>query len=209
MNPTRFMALLLGVIVASAVSAQTGGEFVDQANQFKITLTGDWRPVSHTDSAGRPKTEFVDGDRSIGLLRITRESGGSKSVADLIREEEEALKVYKASYEHDTKEAFGGGPLKGMLLSFYFVEDGRKMAGAYYFLQDKDSVWQLRFIGKRGKLDLNRNIIDRMARSFSPTWSGAGGGLELFVVPALAGPSRKGELHSVLKAVTTNARRSL
>jgi hypothetical protein len=169
MNRYGLLSLLLAGALAAGVSAQTGDAFVDQAGKFKITLQGDWHAVPYSDSAGHQRTEFVDGDRSIGLLRVTSEPLGSKSIADLIREEEEALKVYKASYQPDTKEAFGGGPLKGMLLAFYYVEGGRKMAGAYYFLQDKESVWQLKFVGKRGKLDLNRNLVDRMARSFSPT----------------------------------------
>ena len=108
-------------------------------------------------------------DRSEGLLKISKENLGSRSVADMAREEEETLKTYKGGLEITGNEPFGGGPLKGIRLSFFYVEGTRKYAATYYYLQDGNSVWVLRFAGRRGALDQIRNITDQMARSFRPS----------------------------------------
>ncbi len=166
----KVRALLFAAVATIAlncsVTALADKEYTDPGGKFKILLIGDWRPVSYSDAVGRQKTEFVYRDRSEGLLKITRESLGSRAVADMVREEEETLKVYKGGLEITGQEPFGGGPLKGIRLSFFYVEGGRKFAATYYYLQDGDGVWVLRFVGKRGAVDTIRNITDQMARSF-------------------------------------------
>jgi hypothetical protein len=87
----------------------------------------------------------------------------------MIRQEEENLRVYKPGYQRVTLEPFGGGALAGTLLTFYSSESGRQMANTYYYLQDGNTVWVLRFSGKRGTLDINRNLTDQIARSFRTT----------------------------------------
>ena len=166
----KFLALLFAagaaIFLNSAVTALVDKDYEDPGGKFKILLIGDWRPVSYSDAVGRQKTEFVYRDRSEGLLKITRESLGSRAVADMVREEEETLRVYKGGLEITGHEPFGGGPLKGIRLSFLYVEGGRKFAATHYYLQDGDGVWALRFVGKRGAVDTIRNITDQMARSF-------------------------------------------
>ena len=162
---------LLALVFAAGIAANAVGapildkEYQDPGGKFKIVLIGDWRPVSYSDAVGRQKTEFVYRDRSEGLLKITRENLDSRTVADLAREEEETLKVYKGALEITGNEQFGGGSLKGIRLSFYYVEGGRRSA-TYYYLQHGDGAWVLRFTGKRGAIDTIRNITDQMARSF-------------------------------------------
>jgi hypothetical protein len=129
---------------------------------------GDWRGVSYKDAVGREKTEFVYRDRSEGLLKITRESL-SGSLADVVRQEEENLKIYRPGFERSASEPFGGGTINGIRLSFFSTDGNRKMANTFYYLQDKNSVWVLRFTGKRGALDTVRNLTDQVARSFRPT----------------------------------------
>ncbi|HSB08126.1 MAG TPA: hypothetical protein VLM38_01335 [Blastocatellia bacterium] len=154
-------ALMFG---AAAASRQTQ-EYTDPAKHYKLTLSGDWRAVSYNDAVGRPKTEFVYRDRSEGLLKITREPL-TGSLADAVRQEEETLKIYRGGFEGLSSEPFGGGQLTGIRLSFYSTEGGRKMANTFYYLQDKNAMWALRFTGKRGALDTTRNITDQIARSF-------------------------------------------
>ena len=163
-----FLTAILISVFTLAASAQTQKEFVDPAGKFKLTLMGDWRAVSYSDAVGRQKTEFVYRDRSEGLLKITKESLTANSLGDMVQQEEESLRIYRAGYERAAREAFGGGGLDGLRLSFFNNEGGRQLASTYYFLKDGNSVWVLRFTGKRGSLDSNRNITDQIARSFSP-----------------------------------------
>jgi hypothetical protein len=162
-----FLAVGL-VAFGSLAAAQTGQEFVDKEGKFKVTLAGDWKPVSYSDAVGRQKTEFVYRDRSEGLLKITRENL-SGSLADMIRQEEENLRIYRSGFEGSSREQFGGGQLSGIRLSFYSVDSGRRTANTYYYLQDNNNVWVLRFTGRRGSLDTIRNVTDQIARSFRPT----------------------------------------
>jgi hypothetical protein len=161
---TLLMSVVLFGVIAP-VTAQNGQEFTDPAGQYKLTLIGDWRAVSYSDAVGRPKTEFVYRDRSEGLLKVARETLPG-ALSDFVRQEEENLKIYRSGFEGSVKEPFGGGALAGIRLSFYSTEGNRKMANTYYYLQDKNAVWALRFIGKRGSLDAIRNVTDQVARSF-------------------------------------------
>jgi hypothetical protein len=162
-----FLTAILVSVCSLAASGQTGRDFEDPAGRFKLALIGDWKPVTYSDAVGRQKTEFVYRDRSEGLLKISRESL-SGQLADMVRREEENLRIYRAGFERSASEAFGGGALTGMRLSFFSTDGGRQNANTYYFLQDKDAVYVLRFTGKRGSLDTNRNITDQVARSFKP-----------------------------------------
>jgi hypothetical protein len=159
-------AILIGVC-SVAVQAQSGQEYEDPTGKFKLALIGDWKPVTYNDAVGRQKTEFVYRDRSEGLLKISKESL-SGSIADMARQEEERLKMYRSGFERSASEAFGGGALTGIRLSFFSTDGGRQHANTYYFLQDKSTVYVLRFTGRRGSLDTNRNISDQVARSFKP-----------------------------------------
>ncbi|MEK6407613.1 MAG: hypothetical protein AABN34_11670 [Acidobacteriota bacterium] len=161
-----FIALVL-LAIAPAAIAQNAQEFADPAGQYKLTLMGDWRAVSYNDAVGRQKTEFVYRDRSEGLLKVVREPL-TGSLADMVRREEENLKIYRSGFEGSSSEPFGGGPLNGIRLSFFSTEGNRKMANTFYYLQDKNAVWVLRFTGKRGSLDAIRNVTDQIARSFRP-----------------------------------------
>jgi hypothetical protein len=163
----RLLVASLAIVACPlSVRPQTGKVYEDKTNGFRITLVGDWRAVSYNDAVGRQKSEFVYRDRSEGLLRITRDSLGSRSIADVEHEEEEAMRAFRSGFELADKETFGGGTLRGMRLSYYYVESGRKIVATMYFLQDSNQVWELKFTGKRGVLDLIRNVTDEMARSF-------------------------------------------
>src|SRR5262249_28514974 len=159
------VASLAIAICPLCVHPQAGRVYEDKANGFRITLIGDWRAVSYNDAVGRQKSEFVYRDRSEGLLRITRESLGSRPISDVEHEEEESARAYRAGFELAGKETFGGGALRGMRLAYYYVESGSNLAATMYFLQDANQVWELKFTGKRGVIDLIRNVTDEMPRS--------------------------------------------
>jgi hypothetical protein len=160
--------LILFGIANTGFAQEASQEFKDPSGKYKITLIGDWKAISYSDAVGREKMEFVYNDRSEGLLKITKEKLNGIKLAGKVREEEETLKMYRAGFERPSTEHFDAGAIDGMRFAFYSADSGRKSASAFYFLQDGDYVWVLRFTGRRGVLDTIRNITDRMARSFTP-----------------------------------------
>ncbi len=162
-----FLTTMLLLVSFPALGVQSENEHLDKTAGFKLSLQGDWRPVSYDDAVGRRKTEFVYRDRSEGLLKVSKQRLNG-SLADLVKQEEETLRLYRAGFERASSESFGGGSLEGYRLSFYTADGGRQTASTFYFLQDKDAVWVLRFTGKRGTIDTIRNVTDKLARSFQP-----------------------------------------
>jgi hypothetical protein len=157
----------LMVCAMPVAAAQSGHAYEDPSGKYKLVLYGEWKAVSYSDAGGRQKTEFVYRDRSEGLLKISSETL-SGSVSDMVRQEEDTLKIYRKGFERAATETFGGGALSGIRLSFFSTEGRRQTASTFYFLQDKSNVYVLRFTGKRGVLDTNRNVTDQVARSFQP-----------------------------------------
>jgi hypothetical protein len=162
-----FMAAFIISAFSAIAYAQDGQAYVDKAGGYKLSLYGDWRAVNYNDAVGRAKTEFVFRDRSEGLLKISSQPLQGE-LANMVQAEEENQRIYRAGFERAASETFGGGTLSGMRLSFYTTEGPRQLAHTIYFLQDKNTIYVLRFAGKRGVLDRNRNISDQVARSFQP-----------------------------------------
>jgi len=145
--------------------AQTGREFIDQANGFKITLVGNWRADPYTDAVGRQKTEFLYTNRDQGLLRVTRENLRGSALKDIVRREMDDFALcYSCVFAG--QEAFAGDYLSGIRVALYYVEGDRRIVGTFYFLQDKEAVWILRFNGRAGSPGMAREITDKIARSF-------------------------------------------
>lgn len=163
----NIVILSIPLLVCAGASAQSNQDFTDPSNTYKLTLQGDWKAVTYNDAVGRQKTEFVYRDRSEGLLKITKENLTGQ-LSELVRQEEENLRVYRSGFERASTEPFGGGKLNGIRLSFFSTEGPRKMSNTYYYLEDKGAAWVLRFSGKRGSLDTIRNLTDQLARSFKP-----------------------------------------
>ena len=162
-----FMAAFIISAFSVIADAQDGQAYVDKAGGYKLSLYGDWRAVNYNDAVGRAKTEFVFRDRSEGLMKISSQPLQG-ALANMVQAEEENQRIYRAGFERAASETFGGGTLNGMRLSFYTTEGPRQLAHTIYFLQDKNTIYVLRFTGKRGVLDRNRNISDQVARSFQP-----------------------------------------
>ena len=167
---TKLISMMLALMFTCAFAAaqQSDREFVDEAGKYKITLTGEWWPVTYTDAVGRTKTEFVLRERTEGLLKVNKESLNRRSTADIVRQELQTLKLCQPGVIEGGDEVFVGGMLAGRRLAFCYVEGSRLVAATYYFLEDRDSVWVLRFIGRMGLIDANRDETDRIARSLCP-----------------------------------------
>jgi hypothetical protein len=163
MKARLVLSVVLLLLCGQAALSQS--EFVDPDRRYKLAIVGDWRAVTYGDAVGRQKTEFVYGDRSEGLLRVSKEAHNG-SIENMIREEEENSRIYRSGFERSATEPFGGGSLNGFRFSFFTTEGGRRVANTYYYLRDGNSVWILKFSGKRGTLDSIRNLTDQIARSF-------------------------------------------
>ena len=161
-----FFLLSVASGVCPVTSAQGEREFIDKANGFKITLVGNWRAESYTDSVGRQKNEFVFEKRDQGLLKITRENLAGSSLKDVVRREINNFTLCNSCVSTD-QEAFAGGTLSGIRVAHYYVERDRRMAGTFYFLQEGEAVWMLRFVGRAESPGLSRDITDALTRSFS------------------------------------------
>ncbi len=153
------------VCTCSFTMAQADREFIDKENGFMITLVGNWRGVPYTDAVGRQKTEFVYENRDQGLLRITRDNLRGSALQDIVRREMDDFALCN-SCVFAGQEAFAGGSLSGIRVALYYVEGDRRIVGTFYFLQEQESVWMLRFNGRSGSRGMGREITDAMARSF-------------------------------------------
>jgi hypothetical protein len=86
----------------------------------------------------------------------------------VVDRELEVLRFYEGKYLLSGRESFEGEALCGVRIAFYYTERGRQATGTYYFLEDTNAVWILRFTGRVGSLDADRGAIDQIARSFRP-----------------------------------------
>lgn len=159
------------VMFAVTAIAQSKGTFIDASNRFSVTLSDGWQAASYTDAFSRGRTEFVRGQRDEGLLRISRNSLGGRTLDQVVDRELEDLRFYSGKYLLSGREPFEGAALDGMRIAFYYIENGRRATGTYYFLADPSAVWILRFTGQVGFLDANREVTDEIARSFRPKYN--------------------------------------
>jgi len=162
----RILWVLVVIVVGIRAStlAQSEREFIDRVEGFKITLAGDWQPVSYTDAVGRQRTEFVSHDRAEGLLKIARERLAGRALTEKVHSDLEDLKLRYACL-YTGQEAISG-LLSGVRVALYYFEDGRWIVGTHYYLKDADAVWILRFTGRPGSTGMARETTDRIARTF-------------------------------------------
>ncbi len=156
--------IVIGLSIRADTVAQSEREFIDKVEGFKITLAGDWQPVSYTDAVGRQRTEFVSHDRAEGLLKIARERLAGRALTEKVHGDLEDLKLRYACV-YTGQEAISG-LLSGVRVALYYFEDGRWIVGTHYYLKDGDAVWILRFTGRPGSTGMARETTDRIVRTF-------------------------------------------
>ena len=165
--PTKspLLLLLISFGLCSALVAQTEREFVEKTKLYRINLVSDWQSFSYTDSFGRPETEFIFRERDQGLLKISREDLAGQSLLNKVRSDLEDLRLHLAC-SSVSREEFAGGHLDGIRVALYCFQDNHRMVGVYYYLQEGEAVWVLRFTAREDSPGLARDLTDRMARSF-------------------------------------------
>jgi hypothetical protein len=164
-NKLFLLLLIIATQMVSTSSAQSDREFIDQARNFKITLISDWQPLTYTDAIGRRKTDFIFRNRNEGLLVITRENLSGRLLADRVKNDLDDLELSYACL-YTGKEAFEGGQLNGLRVTLGYMDGGRKIVATFYYLQDGDTVWILRFKANPDSPGIAQDITDKMARSF-------------------------------------------
>ena len=150
----------LFIVCPLVAVAQSEQEFVDTKGKFKISLLGDWRSVSYSDAVGRQKTEFIYRDRSEGLLKIGKENLNG-SLADLVRQEEENMRVYRSGFERSAS-GIRAGSLRGMRLSST-TRKGPQIANTY--IPSDGTRLGIRFTGRAAR-STPTEFLPSIVRSF-------------------------------------------
>ncbi|MEO8072192.1 MAG: hypothetical protein ABI686_02990 [Acidobacteriota bacterium] len=158
-------SLIVGLLVCASAFAQSQ-TFNNADVEYTFELPEAAWKMTVTPSRTSPNVEYVYGDRKDGHLEIRKLSlSPNQSLDDLIRDEETKLQ-FNLGFVAGKEENFKGA-MNGKVYNYEFVRSGRNMSGRFYFLQNGDDVYVLRFDGESSKLRSIRNQTDSIARTFS------------------------------------------
>ncbi|HEX8146834.1 MAG TPA: hypothetical protein VF591_06615 [Pyrinomonadaceae bacterium] len=171
MSMRRNTKLLIWAVALIACGAAAGAAqeqpYTSETDEYAIELPSEvWKAVPRPDSEHR-HTEFVNGVRPDGYLRVRREvvEGGTK-LQEFARAEADIKLRYQPGFVVGKDERFSGR-LSGVVLNYEYTHAGKPMAGRVYYLQaDARTVYVLHFTGLRDKLQRIQNQTDAIARSF-------------------------------------------
>ncbi|MBV8858075.1 MAG: hypothetical protein JOZ02_14180 [Acidobacteria bacterium] len=161
---TCALALLaLGALTASAQEQP----YTSETDEYSVELPSEvWKAVPRPDSE-HEHTEFVNGVRADGYLRVRREVvEGNSDLKEYARAEADTKLRFQPGFVAGKDERFTGR-LSGVVLNYEYTQAGRPMAGRVYYLQaDGRTLYVLHFTGLRDKLQRIQNQTDAIARSF-------------------------------------------
>jgi hypothetical protein len=154
-------ALLLGAHAAQAQETFDG-------EGYTLALPNEtWRAVPRSDSVHQ-HTEFINGERSEGYLRIRKEVIESDMTLSAFARHEQDTKLRFVNGFIGGKEERFAGRLNGIVVSYEYTSAGKPMAGLIYYLKaDGRNVYALHFTGRSDKLLRIRPQTDSIARSFN------------------------------------------
>jgi opacity protein-like surface antigen len=168
MRRTKRLFICALALMACAASVATAQEaFTSETNEYALELPSDvWKAVPHPDNAHQ-HTEFVNGDRSGGYLRVRKDVvEGDTKLSDFARAEADTKLRYLPGFVGGKEERFAGR-LSGVVTTYEYTSGGKPMAGRVYYLQaDGRTVYVLHFTGQRDRLQHIQNQTDGIARSF-------------------------------------------
>ena len=158
-------SLIIGLLLCVSAFAQSRA-FNDGNVEYTFELPeAEWK-MTVTPSRTSPNVEYVFGDRRDGHLEVRKLTlNPNQTLEELMRDEETKLQ-FNLGFVAGKEENFRGA-LNGKVYNYEFVRSGRNMSGRFYFLQNGDDVYVLRFDGERSKLRSIRNQTDSIARTFS------------------------------------------
>ena len=163
----RLLICALALLSLPAAAARAQDARTSETDEYALDLpTEAWRAVQRPDSAHR-HTEFVNGDRLEGYLRVRREVvEGNTNLTEFARAEADTKLRYLPGFVGGKEESFTGR-LRGVVSSYEYTSGGKPMAGRLYYLQaDNRTLYVLHFTGLRDKLQRIQSQTDAIARSF-------------------------------------------
>ncbi|PYS78784.1 MAG: hypothetical protein DMF66_05100 [Acidobacteria bacterium] len=167
MRRTKLLATF--VLALSSVAAAAAQEsYTSETDSYAVELPSQtWKAVPRTDGV-HEHTEFINGDRSDGYLRVRKEVvDGGASLSNFARGEQDTKFRFLPGFVASGKEERFAGRLTGIVTGYEYTSAGKPMAGRIYYLQaDSRTVYVLHFQGARDKLQRIQNQTDAIARSF-------------------------------------------
>jgi hypothetical protein len=159
-------ALALLALAAGVVLAQEAYTSDDEGYTLELP-TQTWKALQRPDGVHQ-HTEFVNGDRTEGYLRIRKEVvAPDTKLSDFARNELDTKLRFLPGFVANGKEERFSGRLNGVVVGYEYTNAGKQMAGRSYYLQaDSRTVFVLNFTGLRDKLQRIQNQTDAIARSF-------------------------------------------
>ncbi|HEX3560163.1 MAG TPA: hypothetical protein VHU19_13240 [Pyrinomonadaceae bacterium] len=169
MRRAKLLAVcIIAFACAAAAAAAQEESYTSETDSYSIELPSQiWKAVPRTDGV-HEHTEFVNGDRSDGYLRVRKEVvEGGASLSDFARGEQDTKLRYLPGFVASGKQERFNGRLTGVVTGYEYTSAGKPMAGRVYYLQaDPRTVYVLHFTGTRDKLQRIQNQTDAIARSF-------------------------------------------
>ena len=164
---TQLLICALALLACGAAASAQEQPYTSETDEYALELPSEvWKVVPRPDSEQR-RTEFVNGVRSDGYLRVRREVvEGDTKLQEFARAEADTKLRYQPGFVAGKDERFTGR-LSGVVLNYEYTHAGKPMAGRVYYLQaDGRTVYVLHFTGLRDKLQRIQNQTDAIARSF-------------------------------------------
>ncbi|HEX7957195.1 MAG TPA: hypothetical protein VF508_09645 [Pyrinomonadaceae bacterium] len=161
------LALALAACGAAAAARAQGPTTTSETDEYALELpTEAWKAVPRPDNAHQ-HTEFVNGTRAEGYLRVRREVvEGNTDLREYARADADTKLRFLPGFVGGKDERFAGR-LSGVVSNYEYTSGGRPMAGRVYYLRaDGRTVYVLHFQGLRDKLQRIQNQTDAIARSF-------------------------------------------
>ena len=168
LQKTIFMLVLL--LASSVVLAGQTRQFTRDGIEYILELPSPaWQAVSRLDVHEHP--EFINGsDPTNGYLRIRKVLVDRSATTAELFSQDEKWELQRLPGYVVCSECQGirfEGRLSGAVFSYEYVAVGRAMYGRIYYLQvDPRTFYSLRFTVARDKLQVVRDQLDLIARSF-------------------------------------------
>jgi len=153
-----------------SVTVRAQEVFEEPDGKYTVTLPAGWLAVVNQDSLGRKDVNIVFRIRENGALKVRRVEGvdSNQEVMDYAKQDEQAVVQFLPGYDRTSLEKFAlAGGKTGTLLAYdYKNSTGQPFAGRNYYVRAGDSMYILRFTGRKTTLPSLRNQTDAIARSF-------------------------------------------
>ena len=166
---TRLASLVLALCATALVAVAQEQSYTSETDDYTLELPSQvWKALPRADS-GHQHTEYVNGERSDGYLRVRRATlSDDTNLSEYARNEADTKLRFMPGFVGG-KESNFSGRISGIVTTYEYTNAGKPMAGRIYYLKaDERTVFVLHFQGARDRLQRIQNQTDAIARSFKP-----------------------------------------